>query len=186
MIFRSTVKMIAAATVSVGLLLATPGVAIADSSWRWSDGFEGTPSQTWAFDWGGNFQIGAGVARTSSNNAYLPMNNDFVSVRTTLQISDRIFYGTGYNCQATAWVRALTNSNGYSTADVNFEIIDEPSWTYMALKNYKVSTGGWTKITTGYWSSGDKTPALRVSLLRNSAPLRVDDVEATCDSWTLT
>jgi hypothetical protein len=184
MMFRSVGKMVAAAAVSVGLLVATPGIANADDEWFWGDGFEGSPSETWAFDWGGNFDLGAGVSRTGRNNAYLPVNSDFVSVRTTLPIPNYIYSGTGYSCQATAWVKAVAGG-GYSVADVNFEIIDEPSWTYMALKNHKVSSGYWQQIDVGSWTSGDETPALRVSLLKNSAALRVDDIEVYCNSWIL-
>jgi hypothetical protein len=184
MMFRSVGRALAPVVVSVGLLVATPGAASADGTWLWSDGFEGDPSLTWEFDWGGEFQIDQGTARTGSNNAYLPVNSDFVSVRTTLPVPSWIYSGTNWDCQATARVKALTNSNGHTTADINFEVIDEPSWTYMALRNYKVTTGSWTKISTPYWNSGDETPALRVSLLKNSAPIQVDDVEVSCYGWT--
>jgi hypothetical protein len=182
MAFTSVRRALVTAVVSAGLLVATPGIANAGETWYWGDGFEGDPALTWAFDWGGNFQTAAGRPRTGQKNAYLPVNSDFVSVRTTLPIPSWVT-AYEYSCEATAWVRAVTNSGGYTTADINFEIIDEPSWYGMTVTNHKVNVGAWTKISSGSWSSGDETPALRVSLLRDSAALRVDDVEVTCYTY---
>lgn len=151
------------------------------SLWQLSDGFEGDPSATWTFDLagtgGGVFEIGAGRARTGSNNAFLRADTGYSAVGRTVHVTPKEVHD-----DASCFLGFQVTPVGAAVTMVNVEVIDPSSWTYLALQTIRISSNGWRLVSTPNWTGGPVNVFVRLSALagRGFAPVRVDDMIVQC------
>jgi hypothetical protein len=163
--------------ISTALLVMSAGTANA-SVWAHQDGFESNPTGTWHLEQYGasaaGFDLNAGTARSGANDAWLSSQNQFASVGKTVHLTPAQFHSA--RCAAQVYVAAL------GPANVNFEIIDPPTWTYIALRSVHLTGGGYTAVEVGPWVPGPIDVYVRISLVGTGgfSAVRVDDMQVQC------
>lgn len=174
---RGVRRLVVTLLVSAGLVAMTSGVAHA-GIWQLNDGFEYNPAATWTLYHsaigGGGFDLNAGTARTGYNDAWLSVQTGFSSVGRSVYLTPAQLHQS--SCGAAIYISALSGSQ------LNFEVINPSTWTYIALKTVTLSGGGYTLVTVGPWVPGPLTVFIRVSLLGNGgfSAVRVDDLLVQC------
>jgi hypothetical protein len=168
---------IAAVTVTALTLGLSASPALADL-WQHSDGFEGNPAAVWTLAHAGTgdgwFEIGAGTARTGSNNAFITATTDWSSVGKQVRLTPRTVHQT--TCGAGFQV------NPIGIAMVNVEVINPVDWTYIALRTVRLTGSGYRLVATPTWANGPVDVFVRISVLagRGFGPVRVDDMVVQC------
>jgi hypothetical protein len=154
---------------------ATPAQA---DIWQHNDGFEGNPAAVWTlFNSGvgsGSFEIGAGTARTGSNNAIIFAQDGWSSVGKTVRVTPR-------QVNMTTCILAFQLAP-VGVSMVNVEVINPADWTYLAVRTVRLTNAGYRLVTTPTWVGGPVNVFVRVSMLagRGFGPVRVDDMIVQC------
>ncbi|MEU1586977.1 hypothetical protein [Micromonospora sp. NPDC005710] len=174
-----------AARLSAAAVLATTvaltvavGPAQADL-WQHTDGFEGSPAAVWEFHrsgaGSGAYELGAGTARSGSNNAILTTSaGGWSGVGKLLTVRPRTA-GHSTTCGGGFFVRAVSGP-----AVLNVEVIDPASWTYLALRTVRITDTVWRRHDVASYANGPSQVFVRVSLLGGSGAVRVDDMAFQC------
>lgn len=174
----TTVAAVAATLVGV---TATPAHA---SGWQLIDGFESGTAALWSFS--GNPGCGFcgyisddpwqvhGGAQAASIEA---MSADsWFSAARTVHLGPAAQHRT--TCSARIFVKM-------PAGQLNFEIIDPATWTYVALTHVGTSNVNYRAVTVGSWLGGPVDVVVRVSVLRVGAPpttafAMIDDLTVSC------
>jgi hypothetical protein len=159
---------------------AAPAQSVRPQSiWQNQDGFESSPSSTWNFDGdgtgNGGFDIGAGTARSGSNDAWMTDQGGWVSVGRPVHLTPAQFHTA--QCAAQIYVQPFGNTL------VALDVIEPSSWTYIASQQATLNGGSYTAVTVGPWSPGAVDVYIRLVLAGNTggfAAVRVDDLTVQC------
>jgi hypothetical protein len=160
------------------LFLAATGTAAHAKGWGLQDGFEDNPTATWTIEsYGssiGSFETNAATAHSGSNYVWLSAETDFAAVGRPVHIPDM----ASASCDATVYIQTV------SAGQVNFEIIDPATWSYLASNQVTLAPGGYQQIWVGTFNPYPSDIYVRVSLLgsgnSNWSAVRVDDLQVSC------
>lgn len=139
------------------------------------DGFEGAQAANWSFT-----HVGDGTGGISTLQARTGAQDGFISMRSTgfSSVGRRVFLPPTTSCTAGIWVNPVL-----ANQQINFEIIEPNSFTYVALQTVVLSgSAPYTFISTS-WNHGPTDVLVRVSLIGvNGTTLAawVDDLGILC------
>jgi hypothetical protein len=127
---------------AASLLLALEGTAKA--GWFTYDEFESNPSADWFFHGGGSYtgQFVTSTYSSPTHSAKLTSTSGSWSAIGSYQT----VWMAGV-CEIEFMVKTTTTQN------VNVEVIDPASWTYISLRTVSVSSGAFRLVTGNTWSS---------------------------------
>jgi hypothetical protein len=160
------------------LFLAATGTAAHAKGWGLQDGFEDNPEATWTIQtYGssfGSFENNAGTAHSGNNYVWLSAGTDFAAVGRPVHIPDL----ASPSCSASVYLETVY------AGQVNVEIINPATWTYMASNQVTLSPGGYQQIFVGTFYPDPSDVYVRVSVLGtgtgNWSGVRVDDLQVSC------
>ena len=138
------------------------------------DGFEESPARTWTLYHEGNgsggFELNAGTAQGGLNNAWLTSITGWSSVGRSVFLAAHPL-----GCVGRIDIRP------FGSVKLNFEIIDPPTWTYVALKTVTLSGSAYQTVSVGPFVPAGSV-FVRVSLLGNGgfSAVRVDNLSVIC------
>jgi hypothetical protein len=167
------------------LAFGAPAVAGPPPSWVLTDNFESNAAATWFF--GGNpacgfcgyisddsLQAHSGTHWASIDSFY---NDSFFSVGRTVHLQPPAGFRAA--CYAQVYVKL-------PAGQLNFEVIDPTTWTYIALTTIQTTSDvGYRLVTAGTWYPGPLDVVIRVSVVRVGDPptdafANVDDLRVVC------
>jgi hypothetical protein len=156
--------------------------AHASHTFTMTDNFETNPASGWvphaSATGGGHFSNNAQWAHSGSRYAYRWVETGYSSVRRTVHLPTVQTWGSAF-CWASIWLRAVT-----ATVNVNFEMIDPDTWTYIGLENVTLApSAGWQQVFVGRVSVSEPDPVIRAALLGNGSvtDVRIDDLTVHCE-----
>ncbi|MBE1487139.1 hypothetical protein [Plantactinospora soyae] len=140
------------------------------------DGFEGTQAANWSFS-----HVGNGTGGLSSLQTHTGVRDGFISMRSAgfSSVGRRVQLPATTSCTAGIWVNPVL-----ATQQINFEIIEPNSFTYVALKTVVLSGSAPYTFVSTQWNHGPRDVLVRVSLIGNSNGTQlgtwVDDLGILC------
>ncbi|MEN3613991.1 hypothetical protein [Plantactinospora sp. ZYX-F-223] len=139
------------------------------------DGFEGNQAANWSFT-----HVGDGTGGISSLQTHNGVKDGFISMRSAgfSSVGRRVFLPPTTSCTAGIWVNPVL-----ATQQINFEIIEPNSFTYVALKTVVLSGAAPYTFVSTSWNHGPTDILVRVSLIGvNGVTLGtwVDDLGILC------
>ncbi|MEO3923056.1 hypothetical protein ABGB07_04140 [Micromonosporaceae bacterium B7E4] len=175
---RRTGRRIGAAAVLLGLtaaLLAGTASPASAAIITVQDGFEGAQAANWSFT-----HVGDGAGGFSSLQTHGGVQDGFISIRSAgfSSVARRVLLPTTTSCTAGIWVNPAV-----ATQQLNFEIIEPNSFTYVALKTVVLSGAAPYTFVSTSWNHGPTDILVRVSLIGvNGVTLGtwVDDLGILC------
>jgi hypothetical protein len=147
--------------------------------WQLNDGFENNPLGRWSFSGAGNhfgnFDGTNGVPRSGLEYADLTQwDVGWSAVGRNVHL-----HSAPATCGASVWI--LTSS---VSSNVNLEIIDPATWTYISVKQVTVPRNNfaWQNFTFNTWTVGKQDVVLRIALLGPGSVrvIKVDDLVVQC------
>jgi len=169
-------RMVVVALALASMVLATGNAAHAAESWNHTDGFDSAPQSTWGFVGTGGFELNQGTAFTPPNNAWIRAQFSWSSVGKPLTLPET--GGGSISCDAVIFVRAASGGR------VNFEIINQADWGYIALLPVTLSPStSYQALVLSDWNGSAKNIFVRVALVGQgiSKTVRVDHLFVHCD-----
>jgi hypothetical protein len=141
------------------------------------DGFEGTQAANWSFT-----HVGDGTGGLSSLQTHNGVRDGFISMRSAgfSSVGRRVQLPSTTSCTAGIWVNPVL-----ATQQINFEIIEPNSFTYVALKTVVLSGSAPYTFVSTQWNHGPTDILVRVSLIGvNGTQLAawVDDLGILCQT----
>jgi hypothetical protein len=141
------------------------------------DGFEGTQAANWSFS-----HVGDGTGGLSSLQTHTGVRDGFLSMRSAgfSSVGRRVNLPPTTNCTAGIHVNPVL-----ATQQINFEIIEPSSFTYVALKTVVLSGDAPYTFVSTQWSHGPTNVLVRVSLIGNGSTQLgawVDDLGILCNT----
>jgi hypothetical protein len=139
------------------------------------DGFEGAQGANWSFT-----HVGDGTGGLSSLQTHTGVRDGFISMRSAgfSSVGRRVSLPPTTSCTAGIWVNPVL-----ATQQINFEIIEPHSFTYVALRTVVLSGSAPYTFVSTQWNHGPTDILVRVSLIGvNGTQLGtwVDDLGILC------
>lgn len=142
------------------------------------DGFEGAQGFNWSFS-----HVGNGTGGLSTLQTHTGVRDGFLSMRSAgfSSVGRRVQLPATTSCTAGIWVNPVS-----ATQQINFEIIEPNSFTYVALKTVVLSGSAPYTFVSTQWNHGPTDVLVRVSLIGNSNGTQlgtwVDDLGILCQT----
>lgn len=174
---RVTRTLLTITAATVALIMGTASAAQA-SMWQLLDTFDSNPASRWSIGFVG---AGTGDFSTSGGNTWgwvtKTDSEGWSDIGRDVHLTPAQLHQS--QCAATIALRASVDG---STSAVNIEVIDPPSWTYIALRPVKVTGDNFQTFTIGPWTPGAVDVYFRLSLLASGSYryLGVDDLVVQC------
>ncbi len=176
---RRNLSILAATVLTGGLVSTMAAPSNASGYWAVQDNFETNASSVWNFSSSGNGfgDFGGYDGTAHSGTVYATIYRftaGWSAVGRTVHLTPMQLHTA--TCQAQIYLQ------DWAGTQVNFEVINPSTWTYVALKPITIANSNWNAYQVGPWTGGPTDVYVRVAVGSTGgfARVKVDDLTVAC------